>query len=443
MTKRLTIALIALVALVLVAVLPVSATYYSVNNTLQQAGAVVYIGEQQLNVAAALSSAGTADSIGWWASAATITSTSPTVSYPLSSINSGNYYIAPSAYANYLGNWYAVKGGNAVIGTGSVPVVVFNVQDPSLAVDVWDINTSTTVTSGTVIQGDWVTFRVNTNLQSALDPAYRGTDSNQKMIGSTLAGNMDIKVKPASGNTYAALYVNKSVTDKVFNTSSIQFQAVNQSLWFWGTKGAAVPADSNIQFAWATGATDSTGQNAYPAGVYTVTAQSDLNGMYDNYLNGGASYTGKTVSQPATVTIASNTVSISANVDSVVRSKPFSVTITGKPGATYHLWVKGVSSLDGTYDNQPPIITANQVGVVQDPTTYQYVADTVPPTNPIVDNGNYPYQNGVPIIQDVATGSVAIDTNTQSPTYGQLIGTGIALGNGTYEYANVTLDQTG
>ena len=38
MTKRLTIALIALVALVLVAVLPVSATYYDINNTLISPG---------------------------------------------------------------------------------------------------------------------------------------------------------------------------------------------------------------------------------------------------------------------------------------------------------------------------------------------------------------------------------------------------------------------
>ena len=49
MTKRLTIALIALVALVLVAVLPASANYYQVNNTINQ-GATVYIGEQQLNI---------------------------------------------------------------------------------------------------------------------------------------------------------------------------------------------------------------------------------------------------------------------------------------------------------------------------------------------------------------------------------------------------------
>ena len=97
--------------------------------------------------------------------------------------------------------------------------------------------------------------------------------------------------------------------------------------------------------------------------MYTVIAQSRLNGMYDNYLNGGATYTGKTISQPATVTITSNTVAISANVNSVVRSKPFSITITGKPNAVYHLWVKGTASMDGTYDNQPPYITLEQVRI--------------------------------------------------------------------------------
>ncbi len=86
--------------------------------------------------------------------------------------------------------------------------------------------------------------------------------------------------------------------------------------------------------------------------------------MYDNYLNGGATYTGKTISQPATVTISSNTVALAANVNSVVRSKPFSVTITGKPYQVYHLWIKGTSSMDGSYNNQPPYITPNQANVV-------------------------------------------------------------------------------
>src|SRR5208282_5001849 len=114
------------------------------------------------------------------------------------------------------------------------------------------------------------------------------------------------------------------------------------------------------------------------------------------------------VSQPATVTLASNTVSISANVNSVVRSKPFSVTITGKPYMTYHLWVKGTNTMPGTYNNQPPFITANQADVQFDPITTVTNAQTVPSGsvsgatglpisssasgqvyNPIADNGNY------------------------------------------------------
>ena len=169
--------------------------------------------------------------------------------------------------------------------------------------------------------------------------------------------------------------------------------------------------------------------------MYTVIAQSRLNGMYDNYLNGGATYTGATVSQPAMVTITSNTVSLSANVDSVVRSKPFSVTITGKPGVTYHLFIKGTSSMDGTYDNQPPIITANQAGVVFDPLTGPDFTTIGNAAYPNAVNGNYSYQNGggKSLWSYVAHGS---DYLTAGPI-------SAAIGNGTFIYANVTLDQTG
>ena len=56
--------------------------------------------------------------------------------------------------------------------------------------------------------------------------------------------------------------------------------------------------------------------------------------MKNNYKNAGADYTGKTISQTYTITLVSNTVKIQANQDSVVRSKSFSVTITGKPSTT-------------------------------------------------------------------------------------------------------------
>ena len=77
----------------------------------------------------------------------------------------------------------------------------------------------------------------------------------------------------------------------------------------------------------------------------------------------GAAYTGKTVSAVKTVTLVSDTVKITVNKDSVVRSKPFSVTITGKPSAYYCVWLKGVSNLDSALDDQPPLITPYQSGV--------------------------------------------------------------------------------
>ena len=75
MTKRLTIALVALAMFVLVAVLPVSATSHTATTIVVapniNQGATVFIGEQGLNVTNALAQAGaTATKIGWWASAA-------------------------------------------------------------------------------------------------------------------------------------------------------------------------------------------------------------------------------------------------------------------------------------------------------------------------------------------------------------------------------------
>jgi len=423
MTKRLTIALIALVAFVLVAVLPVSASYSDVNNTIISRGAVVYIGEQQLNLTPIAGTLAGDDSIGWWASAADLSTTAPTTSYPLSSLNLGSLYVSPTAFGNYPGNWYGVKAG-VYDGKGAV----FNVQDPSIQVDVWDLTTGTVVTGGTAIQGDNLAFRINTNMQSALDPATRNNDITP---GAAQTGNIDINLVSPSGTTFTSVY-----NDSALNTVSLTQQNVTLPSWFWGTTDGNVPTAANIAPNWSTGAVDATGQPAYPAGVYTIDASSDLNGMQDNYLNGGATYTGKTDSQPVTVTIVSNTVSISSNVNSVVRSKPFSVTITGKPNAVYHLWVKGTSSMDGTYDNQPPIITPNQAGIVQDPaiTTGALWTPVLDPTDatPIADNGGYYYQNGVAIWNDVAHGAYTNGATTSA-----------ALGNGTYEYANVSLDQTG
>ncbi len=443
MTKRLTIALIALVALVLVAVLPVSATYADVNNTIN-AGATVYIGEQQLNVTPAdqayITSRGASyppKQIGWWASAANVATTSPSAIFTLNGTGIDNsVYISSAAFGTSVAsgnaNWYVVnQTGQYGAGFGDTSFgPFFIVADPSIVVDVWDLSTGTTVTNGKAIQGDYLALRINTNLQSAINsPVLRTNDISADAPVST--GNMDINLVGPTGSTFQSLYTGNATVP----IASLVQQNVTSAVWFWGITDGQTPGTSNTALAanWSTGALLPSGQSAYPAGVYTIDVQSDLNGMYDNYLNGGATYTGKTDSQPATVTISSNTVALAANVNSVVRSKPFSVTITGKPYQVYHLWIKGTSSMDGSYNNQPPYITPNQAGVQFDPITTNSAPAALVPYNPFADNGGYIFQSGISIWSNVAHGS---DMSSAGPN-------SAAVGNGTFEYANVSLDQTG
>ena len=114
MTKRLTIALVALAMFVLVAVVPVSATfgngYYTVAKNISQ-GATVFIGEQGLDITTALAMAngatGANTTIGWWASAASIATTPPTVTVQTSG-RATQFTVTQSEFDGYTGVWYLV-----------------------------------------------------------------------------------------------------------------------------------------------------------------------------------------------------------------------------------------------------------------------------------------------------------------------------------------------
>ena len=105
MTKRLTIALVALVMFVLVAAMPVSAdlftTYYRVAPDINQ-GATVFIGEQGLNITPAIAAIGTSNTIGWWASAADIGNTPPTVSVDTTG-RQAQFTVTQSEFDGYTG----------------------------------------------------------------------------------------------------------------------------------------------------------------------------------------------------------------------------------------------------------------------------------------------------------------------------------------------------
>ena len=213
MTKKCILALGTLALLVLVAVSPVSATYYNVNNKITVPGATVFIGEQKLdltNLTASDPLLKSDDAIGWWAQAASRTTMTPAVSIALSKVDMGSFDVSSADFRT--GEWYGVKDGKWDGGPA-----LFMVQDPSVALSIRDISTLSPVSGGTVARGDHLTFMILTNMYPALDPAKR----SQSAAGAQ-TGNFDLLVKGPDGTTYTELFTGNGT-----GTVSLKSQNVN------------------------------------------------------------------------------------------------------------------------------------------------------------------------------------------------------------------------
>jgi len=512
MTKRLTIALVAVALFVLMAVMPVSALS---NGTVINQSAVVYIGEQGLNVTHALNQANgvaaidnvpTLTQIGWWASAAQLFTSAPTKTVDL---GTGSRYlsttVAPSDFVGYTGNWYVLAANGTTPATGNA--LAFSVADPSLSIAVWDFQQASDVTGKSVPQGEHLGFQISTNMYSAVDGTKRsnaitaasatgnstlaavlvGTNISLDIAGtgarnavwsngttpvaagtvvtytnytdfgpimtfggyanqasrtfyykaeSTFIASDILGAVPASATSPAPVYtatynaaqaIPNAATDGYITLKVKDANGATYSQLKVGTLAASVDAPITGVFVntqpfyfgtgtnyWVTDAVDFNNQYLYPVGTYTAWAESTLNKMKDNYKNAGADYTGKTVSGAGTITLVSDSVKIEANKDSVVRSKSFSITVTGKPSTQYYVWVKGTSTMDGSYDNQPPMININQEKVYFDAIGGPY------------NIGSYKYENGATqtIRSDVATSTpTTIGTTADSTRYYALINT--------------------
>ncbi|MCX6686646.1 MAG: DUF3821 domain-containing protein [Methanoregula sp.] len=240
-------------------------------------------------------------------------------------------------------------------------------------------------------------------------------------------GFISIKLKDQNGQVQTRVWTNAvPMTDAAllhrYITMNPQYPVGN----FNGVNGLTA-------IGWNTGAIDiGLGTPYYPAGTYTVWTESTLSNMMANYKLNGADYTGKTLSATGTITLVSDTVKIEANKETVVRSKPFSVTITGRPLTTYFVWVKGTSSMSGAWDNQPPMVGLFQLGVNND-TPFTGVGPFVG----MYPLGQYIYENAV---NRVLLDDVALDPSIYNRTrYYFLINT---TASGTRTVEMVTTNWT-
>lgn len=261
------------------------------------AGGDVFLGEQGLNVAAGMNNSSVAN---WFAPGNDITKSAPGATRTISPTN---FYVSPSDFGQYLGNWY-------VAGTQNVAFVV---RDPSLTVSIRD-NSGNDLTGQFVTQGTKLNFRIESNAYTA---STRDPSINYGLI----------KVQTPDGTIYTTLAPSLNIGSIPLNSSLV-------------TIGP-----------WDTGASQG-GSKLYKAGTYTVWAElsNALNTVHDNY-----NVAGKTSSSHVQLSISTGNLKLTSSTSSVTLGNQFSVTVNGIANTAYQLYVKSVGN-----DNAPAIIPSQQ-----------------------------------------------------------------------------------
>jgi hypothetical protein len=335
-------------------------------------GDQVFIGEEGLNITAAVPEG--FNQIAWFSPGSSPETDTPAMILTVGSKQ--NFYVQPSQFKGATGSWYL---WNQTAGD-----TAFQVSSPTLNLRIWDQRTNQDVSNRGVAPGSLVNFRIETNLVSI--PQRAGYDPAND-------GYISVLLVTPTGATLTA------VIDQNGTPLSLQDLSVDTLPWYWVPQGT--------ESGWDTGAGSPAGGRLYPSGTYTARLDYNVNNLQNNLQ--GEPGIGKP--SPVQVTLASEQVTIAANAPEVIRGNPFSLTISGVPGAAYYLWVRNTGSQSGAPGNQPPLITLNQEGVMLDPIGGPYVIGAHP----------IPNRQGVTIRDDVPP----------------------APANGTRYYALVTLSNSG
>jgi hypothetical protein len=291
------------------------------------AGATVFVGEDGLDITEATNNS---DNIGWWESSYDITRTLPDKRLLITNRKQA-FSVTPAEFTLALGNWYRLKNDGRPDG------IAFNVIDPYLDLQIWNDDTDSSVYNNKVTSGTRIKFRIDSNLYEVNTKRYDTPSPSHTPI-STSNGFVNIIVKSSNGASYSQLIGSPNSLKNIF---------INSPNQFWNG-------------IWITNAVNENNIKAYPDGIYTIYAESNLNRIKDNYKQNGADYTGKTISVIRTLNIIQSSVSITSNNQRVIRGNPFIITIVGSPNTNYHIWAVKTNILS---DKTPPTIQLYQEGV--------------------------------------------------------------------------------
>lgn len=289
-------------------------------------GSDAYIGEEGVDISVAVPDPYTR--IALFASNADPTKDTP-VQVITEISNKKAYFFDPRVYTDTSqGTWYCWNGAPPA------GPVAFVLHKPYIQIKAINNPTSVEVTDKKVFQGTTLNFKIESNLYpiTKRDPASPGP--------------FDINVTGPGGNTYSALRAQDG------SDVSLLKIPVNNDPYYW------VTALSNS--GWFTGAKGPSGGNyMYSTGVYQFKVSCLANKLNLN--------SPTAVSLARNVEILPETLTITANTASIVRSKTFNLVINGRPNTWYYVYLKDCpATFDGKQCNQPPLIVDGQENVLFD-----------------------------------------------------------------------------
>jgi hypothetical protein len=241
------------------------------------AGAPVYIGETNLNIASAI---GECHIIAWWPDSSDLSGFAVR-NITIKQLNEGTglatrFNISPELFSNYTGNWYCEDK--------QPHFVVLTVMKPAITLRIWDIDSDQDVSGQSVPYSANITYRIDTNLNLAMD-YYNRTDLTPADSFFT------VKLTDPSGGQISNIY-----TDSVG-------KATTQILTFDSNPFITTPIylGSNMN-GWNHLSRDASGTLIYPPGTYTITVTQNLNNMRKAYMASGVTDLDGITSSSAQVT---------------------------------------------------------------------------------------------------------------------------------------------
>jgi hypothetical protein len=263
--RRIPLVFLLLICIILV---PATASLTKVVN-----GAPVFIGERNLDITACVNGHSV---IAWWP-AGSDRSGEPTKTVTISN-NITSFSVDPAIFTGYTGTWYTHDT--------QPDVPVFVVYQPQIDLSVWDVDANKDITGQSVPMSANITYRIDTNLNMALDyserPNYNPSDSF-----------FTVKLTSPSGTNIPQIYTGNLGAS---TTQIIKFDStpvIKSSPYTWANGPA-----------WDRNAKSTDGSNVYQTGTYTFVVTQSLNHMSDSYR--GTAAIGTVTSGDKTITFISD-----------------------------------------------------------------------------------------------------------------------------------------